>query len=413
MTEEKNTNEILSEEELDEEFFVDAFKELKEKEQITNDFEKMDLKENLLRGIYGYGFEKPSEIQSKAIVPITQEKDLIAQAQSGTGKTGAFVIGSLQLVDPSIKSCQVIIVTHTRELGRQIFTVVNHLNKYLQYNVVECIGGTNMSDNCKKLCKNVQFIVGTPGRIIDIINREIIDLSKMKVVILDEADELLSKGFRSQLKEIIKLTSSLCKNLQICLFSATMNKNVLDLSKEFLINPMKILMKNEEVLLNGIRQYKLTLKEKNKLSILESLFSKYKIGKTIIFSNTKKKAEWLRDKLQEKDYTISTIHSDMNSVERAQVLKDFSANTRILISTDLLARGIDIQHISLVVNFDFPLSVENYVHRIGRSGRYGRKGLAISFVTEDNFPYIKNIEQTLKIKIYEMPKNLEIDFNLN
>ncbi len=367
-------------------------------------FEIMGLKEDLLRGIFAYGFETPSRIQQTAIYPIIKGKDIIAQSQSGTGKTGAFTISALQVVNEAINGCQVLIVAPTRELAQQIYNVCGYLGQYLKVKPILCVGGSNVQDARKDLDQGPSIVVGTPGRIIDMIERNFLSTRYLQLLILDEADEMLSKSFKDQIRSIIE---RIPKTSQICLFSATMRRDVLDLSKKFMNNPLQILVKTEELTLEGIKQFYIDVdQEKFKLETFCDLYDMISVNQSIIYVNTRRKAEWVRDKLAMNNFTVSIIHSDMSSIERTDIMKQFrSGTTRILISTDLLSRGIDVQQVSMVVNYDLPNDKECYLHRIGRSGRFGRKGVAINFVTNQDFWKIDELQQFYSTQIGPLPSN--------
>ena len=368
------------------------------------EFDDFNLKICVLRGILSYGFERPSPIQKKSILPMINGKDIIAQSQSGTGKTGAFVISILQKVDEEIGGCQAIIVSHTRELARQSTKVCENLGTYTKIEIVSCIGGTNIQESRQKLSSNcASIVVGTPGRIVDMIKRKYLHTNYVHVLVLDEADELLQRNFQEQIKDII---TSLSKQTQICLFSATMPKEIIDLTEQFMSDPVKILIKREKLTLEGIKQYYVNVKKNYwKFPTICDLYKYISINQSIIYVNTIGSVSWLKEKLIEKNFTVSTIHGKMTSDERIKVMSDFkNGKSRVLISTDLLARGIDVHNVAMVINYDLPRDIECYLHRIGRSGRYGKKGISISFITENDYHMLRNIETFYATKIDPMPK---------
>ena len=371
---------------------------------MTETFDSMNLKEKILRGIYAYGFESPSAIQQSAIVPFIECNDLIAQAPSGTGKTATFSISILQLIQPDVESCQAIILAPTRELAGQIYNVIRALNKYTLYTAHCCIGGTAVSDDIRILREGVQILVGTPGRIYDMICRKHLAVTHIKHIVLDEADEMLSRGFKEQIHQIFLVVP----NTQVCLFSATLPQDIVDISNRFMKNPQSILVKKSELTLDGIKQYYVAIEEKWKTETIFDLYETLIINQSIIYCNTRKKVDELKEKMTEHHFVVSAIHSDLSHTERQDIMKDFrSGASRVLISTDLLARGIDIQQVSLIINFDVPLNRENYIHRIGRSGRFGRKGLAINFLTKDDIPYMRENETFYQTQIEELPANIK------
>jgi translation initiation factor 4A len=368
-------------------------------------FDDLTLKENLLRGVYSYGFENPSIIQHKSVPVMCKGVDLIAQAQSGTGKTGAFAMGCLNSLDEDLKRTQVLIISPTHELVNQTYDVLENIGKYMNVTMMKVMGGTNMNECRDGLSKDPQIIVGSPGRILDMINRRNLFTDNIRQVILDEADEILSYGFKESIHDIIK---SIPQNSQICLFSATIPEDVLDLSNKFLREPENILVKKEALTLEGIRQFFINVKVNDwKLDVLKDLYDTINISQCIIYINSRNKLMDVYENLSGADFPVSYIHGELTSQERKKTMEEFkSGHTRILLSTDLLSRGIDIQQLSLVINFDLPKSKETYIHRIGRSGRYGRKGVSINLVTDRDIDYMKEIESFYDTEIKEMPQNI-------
>ncbi|KAJ3913358.1 P-loop containing nucleoside triphosphate hydrolase protein [Lentinula edodes] len=365
----------------------------------------MDLKPELLRGIYAYGFERPSAIQQRAIVPVVKGHDVIAQAQSGTGKTATFSISILQQLDMTIKGTQALILAPTRELAQQIQKVVVALGDYMNIECHACVGGTNVREDMAKLQEGVQVVVGTPGRVFDMINRRALKTDTIKIFCLDEADEMLSRGFKDQIYEVFQL---LPQDTQVVLLSATMPADVLEVTKKFMREPVRILVKRDELTLEGIKQFYIAVeKEEWKLDTLCDLYETVTITQAVIFCNTRRKVDWLTEKMHSREFTVSAMHGDMEQKQREVLMKEFrSGSSRVLITTDLLARGIDVQQVSLVINYDLPTNRENYIHRIGRGGRFGRKGVAINFVTTDDVRMLRDIEQFYNTQIDEMPLNV-------
>merc|ERR1711959_533600 len=368
-------------------------------------FDEMNLKEDLLRGIYAYGFEKPSTIQQRAIIPIVKGHDTIAQAQSGTGKTATFSIGTLQVVDLGKRECQALLLAPTRELANQSHKVVCSIGDYLNVVCHACIGGTKVSDDIDMLRRGVHIVVGTPGRVFDMIDRRALDARNVKVFVLDEADEMLSRGFTDQIYDVFR---KLPENVQVGLFSATMPEEVLEMSGKFMNEPMRILVKRDELTLEGIKQFYVAVEhEEWKLDTLCGLYETLTITQAIIYCNARHKVDWLTEQLHSRDFTVSALHGDMDQKERELIMKEFrSGSSRVLITTDLLARGIDVQQVSLVINYDLPKDRENYIHRIGRSGRFGRKGVAINFIVSEDVRVLRDIEQFYNTQIEEMPMNV-------
>ncbi|CAF1032889.1 unnamed protein product [Adineta ricciae] len=373
--------------------------------EVVENFDQMNLREPLLRGIYGYGFERPSAIQQRAIKPCILGHDVIAQAQSGTGKTATFAISILQQLDTECKDCQALILAPTRELAQQIQKVVLALGDYMGITCHACIGGTNVRDDIKRLEAGVQIVVGTPGRVYDMLNRSALRSKSIKMFVLDEADEMLSRGFKEQIYDVF---TTMPQSIQVILLSATMPSDVLEVTSKFMNDPIKILVKKEELTLEGIRQFYVTVeREEWKLDTLCDLYETLTITQAVIFSNTRRKVDWLTEKMRARDFTVSAMHGDMDQKERDIIMKEFrTGSSRVLITTDLLARGIDVQQVSLVINYDLPNNRENYIHRIGRGGRFGRKGVAINFVTDDDRRNLRDIEQFYNTQIQEMPMNV-------
>jgi len=368
-------------------------------------FEELELQENLLRGIYSHGFEKPSPIQSKGIQPLIMGYDTIAQAQAGTGKTATFAIGVLERIDTKINKTQAIILAPTRELANQSYSVVASLGDYLNVKTHPFMGGTKVRDDEAILRKGCHVVIGTPGRVRDLIQRRTLQVRDVKIFVLDEADELLSFGFNSQIYEIFK---QLNEEVQVALFSATLPDEVLEISKNFMNSPKKILVKKEELTLAGLQQYYVFCgREEYKLDVVCDLYETLTISQSIIFCNSKRIVDWLTMMMNDRDFTVSAIHGEMEPSERRLIMEEFkSGSTRVLITTDLMARGIDVQQVSLVLNYDLPKDRENYIHRIGRSGRHGRKGAGISLVLDGDVPQLRDIERFYDTDIQEMPSNI-------
>lgn len=369
-------------------------------------FDDMNLPDDLIRGIYTYGFEQPSKIQQLAIVPMSTHTDILAQAQSGTGKTGAFTIGSLSVIDPTLKAPQVLVICPTRELSQQTEKVARSIGQYMQLRVLSATGGNPLRNDIHALKTGAQFIVGTPGRIYDLIVRGDLYLTHMKYVILDEADQMLENLFADQIHRIFN--TSFPESVHLALFSATMPQDVLEIAEKYLTRPIRILLPQDEVTLEGIKQYYFELEREDlKLQALLDLYQYITINQSLIYVNKRQKAEWLAKQLNAQGFTLEFIHGDMDVAERKKRMDDFrSGHVRVLISTDLLARGIDVQQVSLVVNFEMPLQRENYVHRIGRSGRYGKKGIAINLIYGEERKAVHDIEKHYSTRINELPDNI-------
>jgi len=377
-------------------------------------FEDMNVPVKILEGIFAYGWDKPSPIQQKAIVPLMNGRDVIAQAQSGTGKTGAFTIGTLSSVNTNKEKPQILMLSPVRDLAMQTYHLVKNLISRTQLKVALCIGSGASSNNeemrrprqmnQEETDWTSQIIVGTPGRVWDCMRRGRFQTADLNVLILDEADEMLSKGFKDQIKTIFQF---LPRDIQVGLFSATLPDDILELSNAFMRDPIRILVKKEMLTLEGIRQYYIYLKSDNwKFDVLCDLYSSLSVAQTIIFCNSKQRVMELQKKLQDSNYTVDILHGGMEQVERNEVMRRFRlGESRILLSTDIISRGIDIQQISLIINYDLPFRPEPYLHRIGRSGRYGRKGVAVNLVTDDDYQNLRCIEKFYNTQIELMPTN--------
>lgn len=359
---------------------------------------------SLLRGIYSHGFEKPSPIQSKAIKPIFDKKDLIAQAQSGTGKTGCFSIGTLQLIDPNINKIQAMILSPTRELSQQTFKVMKSIGSQIKKLKLQLlVGGTSYENDMKNLIENTPHIViGCPGRVYDMITRKKLITNNISLLVLDEADEMLSKGFQEQIYDIFQFLPT---NIQVTLFSATMPKELENITCKFMRDPVKVLVKNEMLTLEGIQQYYVALNnDDQKYETLKDLYSCITLSQCIIYCNSTNRVQDLYEKMVKDNFPVCQIHSNMDKTERNNSFNNFYDGTsRVLISSNVTARGIDIQQVSTVINYDIPKCINTYLHRIGRSGRWGRKGVSINFVTQFDLKKINDIETFYSTQINELP----------
>jgi len=370
----------------------------------TFEQEELGLNDDILRGIYSYGYEKPSPIQRVAIKPIIDGHDIVIQSHSGTGKTATFIIGLLHRINVDLNETQCIIVLNTRELADQTYKVFQNLAKYTTIKCNLCIGGDMqykyVSDNIKE-----HVIIGTPGRISDLINKSIIKSDSIKMIVVDEADDVLSVSFRKQVKKIFQ---NIPREAQVVLISATIPPEMAELFGN-LLKPeyLSILVKDDELTLDGIEQYYINLDEQYKLDALIDLYKYVSIGQAIVYCNKKYKADELKYALIEKNFAVSVLHGDMIQKEREEIMSEFRVGqTRILITTDILSRGIDIQQVSLVINYDMPKYPQTYIHRIGRSGRFGRKGTAINFVTKKERNILNFIQKMYNTEILPLPMNV-------
>lgn len=376
-------------------------------ESVCSTFDEMGLKPDLLRGIYAYGFERPSAIQQRAIRPIVTGRDTIAQSQSGTGKTAVFSISCLQIIDDRTSEPQILILSPTRELAEQTQRVVNSLGDFMKVRCHACIGGKSMGEDLKQLDRGgVQIVSGTPGRVFDLIRRRALRTKELKALVIDEADEMLNQGFKEQIYDIYRF---LPPSTQVVLVSATLPGEVLTMTKKFMNDPVQVLVKRDELTLEGIKQFFVAVeKEEWKFDTLCDLYDTLTITQAVIFCNTRQKVDWLAKKMKEASFTVSAMHGDMEQGTRDSIMEEFrSGASRVLIATDLWGRGIDVQQVSLVICYDLPQSRELYIHRIGRSGRFGRKGVAINFVRNEDVRILRDIEQYYSTQIDEMPGNVE------
>ena len=371
----------------------------------TTSFDEMGLPDDLLRGIYGHGFEKPSKIQSFAIVPIAKGRDLIAQAQSGTGKTGTFVIGSLSRVDPKVKKPQVLILVHVRELAQQIAKVASAIGSAMKLKVLCAVGGNSLRDDIRCLEEGAQFIVGTPGRVFDLVNRNVLDRSEMRVLIMDEADQMLEDLFYKQVMCILE--KGFPTTTTVALFSATMPDKVVEVANKILNDPVRILIPPTAVRLEGIQQFYINLdREDHKFECVCDLYKHLNITQAVIFCNKRQKAEMLAEKMGAQGYPITCLHGELEKGERARRMEQFiKGATRVMIATDIIARGIDVQQISLVINYELPTNTENYVHRIGRAGRYGRKGTTINLLLPEEEAAMTDISTLYGMSLERFPED--------
>jgi translation initiation factor 4A len=370
-------------------------------------WDELDLNPNVLRGIFAYGFEKPSPIQQRAIKPIMEGRDIIAQAQSGTGKTATFTIGALQRVNIAEQTTQVLILSPTRELSTQTAKVVSNLGSFMNGLKIQTLfGGSAIEEVSSFSSRNVPHIIcGCSGRVHDMMRRGNISTKSIKVIILDEADEMLSAGFKEQVYNIFQYLSN---DVQVCLFSATLPDDINCIIDKIMRNPVRICVKREQLTLEGIAQYYIAVNDdREKYITLKNIFSFITLSHTIIYCNSIKRVQDLYEAMCEDGFPVCRIHSNMEKSDRDRAFNDFRNGTsRVLISSNVTARGIDIQQVSVVINFDLSKCVHTYLHRIGRSGRWGRKGVGINFITRRDIGQLKKIEEHYSTQIIEMPSEL-------
>ena len=368
-------------------------------------FDAMGLKEELLRGVYEYGFEKPSAIQQRAVRPIVEGRDVIAQAQSGTGKTSMVALALCQAVDTKSRDVQALVLSPTRELAAQTDRTVRELGAFMSVRSHCCVGGKSLGEDLRQLEGGLQVVSGTPGRVYDLVRRRALGTRGIRLIVLDEADEMLGKGFKEQIYDIYRY---LPERVQVVLVSATLPPEVLELTHKFMTDPVRILVRREELTLEGIRQFFVAVeREEWKFDTLCDLYDTLTITQAVIFCNSRKKTDWLAEKMRENNFAVSAMHGDMPQRDRDAVMEEFrGGKSRVLISTDIWARGLDVAQVSLVINYDLPVRREAYIHRIGRSGRFGKKGVAVNFVKDEDVGALRGLEQYYSTRIAEMPMNV-------
>lgn len=374
---------------------------------VFSTFDDMNLKPLVLRGIYSQGFDKPSAIQQRCIVPMVQGRDVLAQAQSGTGKTAMIAIVSLNMAVSTLSHVQVLVLSPTRELAVQTQRIIESLGEFTSVRSHACVGGKKVGEDLRTLGNGgIHVVSGTPGRVYDMIQRATLDLRKLSILFIDEADEMLGMGFKEQVYDIYRYVPS---KAQIVLVSATLPPDVQQMSEQLMTSPLSVLVRRDGLSLDGIRQFYVDVeKEGWKFDTLCDLYESLTITQAVIFCNTRKKVEWLSKKMKENNFTVVSMHGDMTQKERDEVMGDFRrGQSRVLIATDVWSRGIDVQQVSLVINYDLPDHHESYLHRIGRSGRFGRKGVSISFVTSTETRTLQAIERFYAIRIKELPNNVD------
>lgn len=369
-----------------------------------HEFEDYYLKKELLMGIFEKGFEHPSPIQEEAIPIILTGRDVLARAKNGTGKTAAFIIPCLEKIDTSKNFVQVLILVPTRELALQTSAIVKEMGKHMAVQTMVTTGGTNLRDDIMRFYSPVHIVVGTPGRIHDLAEKGIADLSHCSTIVMDEADKLLSPEFQPVLEALINRCNS---ERQILLFSATFPVAVKGFKQKFIPNAHVINLMDELTLI-GISQFYAFVEERQKVHCLNTLFTKLEINQSIIFCNSVNRVELLAKKITELGYSCFYIHAKMKQEDRNRVFHEFrNGSTRHLVSSDLFTRGIDIQSVNVVINFDFPKNSETYLHRIGRSGRFGHLGLAVNLITYEDRFNLYRIEQELGTEIRPIPPSID------
>ena len=363
-------------------------------------FEEMDLSPKLKKAIKDLGFEEATPIQSLVIPPILEGQDVIGQAQTGTGKTAAFGIPILEMVDSTDDSLQAVILCPTRELAIQVAEELKKLSKYKKTKVLPIYGGQPIERQIKALKKGVQIIIGTPGRVMDHMYRRTLSMVKVKIIILDEADEMLDMGFREDIEFVLGKMPS---ERQMLLFSATMSKAILALTKKYQNNPQFLKVAHQELTVPQIEQVYFEVREKNKLDLLSRLIDLHDLQLSLVFCNTKRRVDKLVNHLQTRGYMAGGLHGDMSQNQRDRVMAKFrKGQIDVLVATDVAARGIDVDDVEAVFNYDVPNDDEYYVHRIGRTGRAGRTGQAFTFVAGKEIYKLRDIQRYTKVRIKQL-----------
>jgi translation initiation factor 4A len=377
-------------------------------EQVKHDsFDNLNLKPTLLEGVYLYGFKKPSKIQIKGIQSLNTGRDCLLQSQSGTGKTATYLLGVMNRLEINNK-CQGLVITPTRELSEQVYNVASEISKKSDFKIGKCIGGTGLYESKKQL-RNANLVIGTMGRINHMLEENRLKFHSLKFIVIDEADDMLADGFSKKLNNIFE---SIPDGTQVCLISATLSRNVFNASKKLMHDPVKVLLKKEDIAVELISQFYLDVEvEDFKFEVLLDLYNLISTSQAIIFCNTIRKVKWLTENLKEKNFPITAIHGKMTQQERNEIVKEFrDGKTRLLLTTDLLARGIDIPQVNLVINYDLPPNKETYIHRIGRCGRFGKKGIAITLVKMEDQMDVKALNKMknfYNMEINELPDDIE------
>lgn len=375
-------------------------------------FSEFELLQQLLRGIYTYGFETPSEVQTDVLPVLCSGRDVIAQARSGTGKTGAFAIATLQGLESERLGCAVVLCS-TRELAQQTLHVVRELGQFCErVRPCLCVGGDSVSDNVRRL-HQANLLIGTPGRLRDLLCERASWYAKhVQLLVVDEADQFLQEqaDTNSFLTVLRDLMMTLPRDAQIALFSATMPASMVELTNKFMTDPYKLLRPPEQLTLEGIRQYYVTTAtDQDKFGFLEQLFQTATPGATMVFCSTRPRVDWLAGQLETRGYSVGSIHGALTPAERRSAMQDFrDGRTRILVSSSLTARGIDVQTVRLVIQFDLNRNTEDYLHTVGRSGRYGRQGVAIMLVTPRDAPLLEEIEAHYKTTVQALPAHIDL-----
>jgi ATP-dependent RNA helicase DeaD len=363
-------------------------------------FKDLPLSMEVLRSVKDLGFESLFPIQAQAIIPLLEGKDVIGQAKTGTGKTAAFGVPMVERLNPEIKKVQGLVLVPTRELAVQVADNLKLFAKYAKLKVLAVYGGEPIQRQIRALTSGIHIVVGTPGRVIDLLKRRILNLSSVKTLVLDEADRMLDMGFIEDIEYIIARTPS---NRQTSLFSATIDQTVLSVCNKYMKNPEKILVSKDEIALTQMKQYYMVVNSHRKYEALSDILRENHVGRAIIFCKTRRGTSALSDKLRRKGYNVQALHAGFTQPQRDRVINSFrNGKLKLLVATDVAARGLDIQGITHIINFDVPLEAPVYFHRIGRTARMGQEGTAITLVGYGELSYFNDIKALTKTTIEEM-----------
>ena len=368
-------------------------------------FKDLGINKDIINVLKNSGINTPTEIQEKSIIHIKEGRDLIAEAQTGTGKTLAFLLPIFENISPNINATQVLIISPTRELAIQITEEAMKLKEGKDINILAAYGGKDIGSQLKKLKNNIHLIIATPGRLLDHLRRKTIDLKNLKTLVLDEADQMLLMGFKNEVEEIIKETS---KKRQVLCFSATMDSQVKKLAYRYMKDPVVVSIEKEEITLNNIKQQVVETTDRWKQDSLCKVLDEDNPFMAIIFCRTKRRVDNLEAALHQRGYNCAKLHSDILQSKRERIMKSFrNADIQYLIATDVAARGLDVSGVGHIYNYDIPENVETYIHRIGRTGRAGEEGYTCLFIDPKNKNVLDEIEKEIKLTIPRREVNLD------
>jgi len=375
--------------------------------QSNDNFAHMDISEALMRGLASKGYEKPTEIQESVIPILLEGRDVIAQAQSGTGKTCSFLLGCLSKVDPTKPHVQAVIIADSHELALQTTAEAKSLGQFMDgFKTVCFVGGRHPGMDKEDLRTNPQLVVGTPGRIEQLVRTKVLNLDNLKICILDEADKLLNeRGFLDTMQKILK---EIPEGTQFGVFSATLTAKSVEIAKEFMTDPAELLLRRKDVVLRGIKQYYVELDENDKMDSTTDICDSLHGEVIIVFCNKKETVQRVAQTLRDRRFSAVDVHSDLSPSEKESALSSFKdGRSGVLVTTDALARGIDVQHVSLVINYDYPSDHASFIHRVGRAGRFGRKGMAISLLARRDDRTHDSLKDFYDVPFRHLPSKMD------